>query len=202
MEREKQSVDRRVRKTKRAIRNALAKLMTEKDITDITIKDIVTLADINRKTFYNYYSGVYQVVEEIERTVLNDFYTAFEDLHFDWISANPNLMFDRINKIVLNDPELYTCLLLIDEKVNLITKIATVLIQSAKRDMRKYLDLEDDQIEMLLDFTFAGTIRVYQNWVASEKKRPLNEIVHEIVIISFGGISRINDMYGRKNAEE
>ena len=64
--------------------------------------------------------------------------------------------------------------------------------------LESYLPETDHKVYL----TFAGTIRVYQNWVASEKKRPLNEIVHEIVIISFGGISRINDMYGRKNAEE
>ena len=37
MENKTKSVDRRVIKTKRAIRNAFAKLMVEKDINDITI---------------------------------------------------------------------------------------------------------------------------------------------------------------------
>lgn len=197
MEPEKKSVDRRIRKTKRAIRLALVRLMTEKDITDITIKDIVTLADVNRKTFYNYYSGVYQVVEEIEKTVLGDFYNAFDDLPFDRISANPNLMFERINGVVLNDPELYSCLLMIDEKVNLISKIASILIRSAKHELRKYLALDDEQIELILNFTFSGTIKVYQNWVMSENKRPLNKIGEEIGIISFGGINKMNEMFGK-----
>ncbi|MBQ3987763.1 MAG: TetR/AcrR family transcriptional regulator, partial [Ruminococcus sp.] len=65
MEKKPKSVDRRVLKTKRAIRNAFAKLMVEKDINDITIMELADTADINRKTFYNYYSGVYQVVEDI-----------------------------------------------------------------------------------------------------------------------------------------
>ena len=60
------TVDRRVIRTKKAIREAFAKLLTEKDINDITISDIAELADINRKTFYNYYDGIYQVVDEIE----------------------------------------------------------------------------------------------------------------------------------------
>lgn len=197
MEQEKKNVDRRVRKTKRAIRIALARLMTEKEITDITIKDIVTVADINRKTFYNYYSGVYQVVEEIEQTVLGDFYAAFENLPYDKISANPSLMFERINGVVLNDPELYYCLLMIDEKVNLISKIASILIRSAKQELRRYLDLDDDQIELILNFTFSGTIKVYQNWVLSENKRPLNKIGEEIGIISFGGINKMNEMFGK-----
>ena len=42
-------IDRRVVKTKKAIHNAFAKLLTEKELNDITISDIAELADINRK---------------------------------------------------------------------------------------------------------------------------------------------------------
>ena len=41
--------ERRVRKTKRAIRNAFAALLAEKDVNQITVKDIAERADINRK---------------------------------------------------------------------------------------------------------------------------------------------------------
>ena len=43
-------IDRRVVKTKRAIKEAFAKLLTQKDINDITISDIAAEANINRKT--------------------------------------------------------------------------------------------------------------------------------------------------------
>ena len=70
MSTEKRSVDRRVIKTKRAIKNAFARLLTEKDINEITISDIAAVADINRKTFYNYYSGVHEVIDEIENDIM------------------------------------------------------------------------------------------------------------------------------------
>ena len=73
---EEKKLDRRVIKTKKAIRNAFAKLISEKDINKITIKDIADTADINRKTFYNYYSGVYEIIEEIEKELVGE----FEDL--------------------------------------------------------------------------------------------------------------------------
>ena len=66
---ENRSPDRRVIKTKRAIKSAFAKLLSEKDINDITISDIAAVADINRKTFYNYYSGVHEVVDEMDEKV-------------------------------------------------------------------------------------------------------------------------------------
>ena len=42
--------DRRVMKTKKAIRSAFARLLAEKDIDRITVKDIAEAADVNRKT--------------------------------------------------------------------------------------------------------------------------------------------------------
>lgn len=46
---EEKKVDRRIAKTKKAIYRAFAQLLSEKNINDITIKDIADRADINRK---------------------------------------------------------------------------------------------------------------------------------------------------------
>ena len=43
-----QKEDRRVRKTKEALRNGLLQLMQEKQINEITVKELTELVDINR----------------------------------------------------------------------------------------------------------------------------------------------------------
>lgn len=45
---EEKKVDRRVRKTKRQLRLALTKLLQEKPIKDITVREIADMIDINR----------------------------------------------------------------------------------------------------------------------------------------------------------
>ena len=44
-------VDRRVRKTKSQLREGLARLMLQKSIKEITVKELVDEVDINRSTF-------------------------------------------------------------------------------------------------------------------------------------------------------
>jgi AcrR family transcriptional regulator len=44
--------DRRVGKTRRLLRHALAQLMTEKRVQDITVRELTDLCDLNRGTFY------------------------------------------------------------------------------------------------------------------------------------------------------
>lgn len=51
--------------TKELISSAFIKLVEEKPFDKITIKDIVTECNINRNTFYYYYSDVYDLLEEI-----------------------------------------------------------------------------------------------------------------------------------------
>ena len=47
-----EKTDRRVRKTKKLLRQGLAKLMENKSINEITVKELVDEVDINRSTFY------------------------------------------------------------------------------------------------------------------------------------------------------
>lgn len=60
--------------TQQAIMLSLLKLLQEKSIDKITVKDICEMCDINRNTFYYYYSDIYQVLEalinnEIEKSL-------------------------------------------------------------------------------------------------------------------------------------
>ena len=54
--------------TQQAIMYSLLKLLQEKPIDKITVKDICELCEINRNTFYYYYSDIYQVLEELLRS--------------------------------------------------------------------------------------------------------------------------------------
>ncbi len=51
------SVDRRITKSKKAMKEALLTLMKTKDFRKITITDIVKASDLNRGTFYKHYQS-------------------------------------------------------------------------------------------------------------------------------------------------
>lgn len=57
--------DRKTRYTKMVIRNSLMELMKQKPISKITIKELCENADINRTTFYRYYSDQYDLLRKI-----------------------------------------------------------------------------------------------------------------------------------------
>ena len=58
--------DRRVRRTKKLLTQALTELLQKKQINEITVKELTDLADMNRGTFYMYYRDIFDMIEKIE----------------------------------------------------------------------------------------------------------------------------------------
>ena len=65
-------MDRRTRKTVSSLKLALTSLLKEKEIEKISIIELTSLANINRKTFYLHYDSVDEVFENIKNTLVNN----------------------------------------------------------------------------------------------------------------------------------
>lgn len=65
IEEQNETVDRRVKRSRRLLRQALMDLMGEKRFTAITIQDITDRAEVNRGTFYTHFQDKYALLELI-----------------------------------------------------------------------------------------------------------------------------------------
>lgn len=63
--------DRRLLRTKKAIISALIELLTEKDLSEITVTELTERAEINRKTFYLHYDRIEDIITDFGEDVLN-----------------------------------------------------------------------------------------------------------------------------------
>jgi len=57
--------DRRVRRTRAALREALMELMTEKGYDAVTVQDLIDRADVGRSTFYAHYTDKADLLDEL-----------------------------------------------------------------------------------------------------------------------------------------
>jgi len=67
--------DRRVKRTKRVLRECLFSLLEEKSIDEITVKELTEAADVNRSTFYFYYNDINDMMMQIQ----NEIFEVFEE---------------------------------------------------------------------------------------------------------------------------
>lgn len=66
------AIDRRIVRTKIAIREALVSLIEEKGFDALSVKDITLRADINRGTFYLHYRDKFDLLEQTEAGIIQD----------------------------------------------------------------------------------------------------------------------------------
>ncbi len=188
---EKTKTDPRIIKSKRAIRNAFAKLLSEKDINDITICEIAKLAHVNRKTFYNYYSGIYQVLDEIENEIIRDFDKLLDSSDFDVIIRNPYIFFEKLTSIISRDIDFYGYLLSMRGNLSLVAKVVILLKDKTKTALQKQIKIDDYKLDILLDYAITGMMSVYQSWFLSEKRKPIEAISKAVSLMCFGGINAV-----------
>ena len=67
-----QKAKRRTTKTKKALQNGLAVMLTDKELRKITVQEVADLANVNRVTFYKHYLDIYDLYDHLEQIVLSD----------------------------------------------------------------------------------------------------------------------------------
>ena len=92
-------IDKRVRYTKMFLKEALIKLLNEKPISRITIKELCEEAEINRATFYSHYQDQYDLLDQLEQEMFDKPLLYIESLKED---ASENRVKQIVKEILHN----------------------------------------------------------------------------------------------------
>ena len=65
--------DRRIRRTRRLLKESLIQLMQEKEFMNISVREVTERADLNRGTFYLHYQDTRHLLQDIENETLLEF---------------------------------------------------------------------------------------------------------------------------------
>ena len=71
--------NRSVRNTKRRLREGLLRLLEEKPINEISVKELTELVDVNRGTFYFHYQDIYDLLHSMETEFFEQFDRTLND---------------------------------------------------------------------------------------------------------------------------
>ena len=83
------NTDHRVRVTRMLIRQAFTKLLQQKPIQSISIKELCAAAGINRGTFYAHYTDIYDLLAKIEQEMFGEIQEALQPLLEEARPLNP-----------------------------------------------------------------------------------------------------------------
>jgi AcrR family transcriptional regulator len=108
-----EKLDRRVRRTRRQLSNAMLELLVERDYESITVQEITTRADLNRATFYHHFNHKDELLAAALEDRFDELVASFGDLPTGialWEDRTPELLTFRhvaeyapLYKVLLGD---------------------------------------------------------------------------------------------------
>lgn len=189
LERKEMKTDKRSLKTRKAIKNALMKLMCEREVTKITIKDIAAEADINRKTFYTHYTDIFSVLKDIEDDLMEKLNNILNTFEISDEKYNPYPIFKKFTSEINKDIEFYSLLLSYNSSSNLISKITMELKAYINNYCAENSRLNPKHLPYIVNFISAGIISAYQEWFNSDNKITLEELSETLSLLIADGIN-------------
>jgi AcrR family transcriptional regulator len=184
-------MDRRIKRTKKAIKSAFAELLKVKGINNITVSDIVDIADISRKTFYYHYAGIWDIVEEIEGEVLTKLEQGYKSITLEEILHSPQILFEKISDIFNADIEFFGALFGNNNNYSVSQKFTSSIEQRMKKALVSLYNVEEKKYNMIVHYCIGGMISVYRAWFNSDRTQPIDSFAKDLSTIIFDGINGI-----------
>ena len=163
---QEETQDRRIKRTKMLLQNALVDLMLEKAVGKISVKELTQKADVNRSTFYLHYLDIYDMLEQMENEFVETIQGFFHDFFTPLPTSMPLTLFVNISEWLEQDKEYYVKLLrgsasgyIFEELESRIRDELLTLLYLI------FLDEESLDLRTRVNFTVSGTVGVLRMWV-------------------------------------
>jgi len=168
-----EKVDRRVKYTKMVLKESFIKLLEQKDISKITIKEICEDADINRATFYAHYTDQYDLLRKIEKELLDNIRAQIEAFTFNQETDKRDevLLAEKIFEYIKENARL--CKLLLNEKGDLSfqKKVMMLVYDKLITELTHNNKITKEEAEYVYAFTITGCVGLVQKWLDDDMKK-------------------------------
>ncbi len=181
----KETTDQRVRLTRRLLKDALVHLMQEHHISEISVRSLCELADINRSTFYAHYTDPADLLHQIEREVMDNLKRHLEKQDYQDNLPISAQVLTRILEYARENAALFQALLsencdfAIQRDIMELTQIVSFAVNPAYDARTK---------EYLTLFGISSCISVLQKWLQDGMIEPPEKISEFLLRALYQGI--------------
>ena len=180
------TMDRRVRKTRNTLRLCLGKLLQEKPIQNISVKEISELADINRGTFYLHYKDVYDLLAHTEQELFEQ-YSELLERHSS-LNESAIALFEDLLNMIQENTDLVRVLLGPNGDLQFLNQLRDLfrikIIEPWAKNM--FRTPPEDQ-QFFYTYIIDGSIGIIKLWVQTESDIPAKELAKMITQYALEG---------------
>lgn len=172
-------IDARVRYTQKVLKESFLKLLEEKPVNKITVKEVCELAELNRATFYAHYTDCFALLESIEDEMLEGFEESLKYIRSLDVTSLMSAIYEMIER---ND---HACRVLVFHGGD--RKILGKMIELAREKSIDYWRGElknatEDELDMLYIHLSNGLLNVVIDGYGKYSRQRLSDFINRIVV--------------------
>ena len=173
--------DRRVRKSKDSLKNSLIELMQSKSVNNITVKELVIKADLNRSTFYNYYCDIPDMLKKLEEELYTEFLYTIErhiykcDKNID-ISEGTHEFIEDMCNVIKDNYDFCKCIFSKNGDLNFLFELEEIIENHLRDQLKEKFDRKVDHLSYVYSFFKSGYIGILKTWRKGGCKESTKEI--------------------------
>ena len=167
--------DKRVIKTKRALRLGLAELLTEKSIQNITVKELSDKVEINRSTFYANFTDIYDLYHKTEDMVIQEIGDIFSENY----ATSPQAFFEILFQYVYDNKQI--CRMFFGRNVSptFFSRLTTLFKEACLLCWQGNYGIADitQELEYYAHFYLSGGLSVIDKWADDDFEYSAEQLV-------------------------
>lgn len=179
-------MDRRVRRTKARLRQAMTQLLLEKDLSSITVRELTDLADVNRGTFYTHYKDIYDMLEQIENEIFSELEELL-DLHTsEIVRRNISTVLQEVFRFVGRNQNLCRVFLTRQSVDRFSRRLNQLIYRKCLEEWRELYHVVDKEApQYALEFVVSGTVGLIRTWALNgfqEQPEDVAELANRLIL--------------------
>lgn len=177
-------------KTKQDLIDTFWALYCEKRIEKITVKEIALKAGYNRSTFYEYFIDVYDVLEQIESSLIpniNELPPA------TILSENIGMPLDMLLKLYEQNDNYYSVLLGDNGDPAFASKLKNSIKPMIREILSTQVQLNEVELDFILEYMLSSMISIMSYWFKKDKILPAEKLISLMSDVMENGIMDMFD---------
>ncbi len=181
-------IDRRTRKTRSLLKHTLTSLLMEKDIKEISVKELTDLADLNRGTFYLHYRDIYDLYEQLQNEIYDELRLIFEKHLKGNRRSDLSLVVSEIFEFLSKKKEL-ALVILNSQDSDFLSGIIELGKPKTKEEWLSLLGKVSPELyEYNYTFITSGCVGLIRSWLTGGMKEPpsqMAQLAGEMILKSY-----------------
>lgn len=168
--------DKRSTKTRRVIKLAFLKLVRNKNIDDINVTELTTLAGVNRNSFYTHYATLSNVLDDLNADVVETIDQIINKHQYAEFREDPYPLMHDFSKAIAENRYFTEYLLFSRSSGDIIAKLKTKLCSRFHEIYATEHGDDTPYSKYMVAFMVGGVIDIYCEWFSNDKDLPLSDL--------------------------